>query len=477
MLDLITYLATRPQKVVSKDELIEHVWGGRIVSESAIASRINSARAALGDDGKSQRVIRTIPRRGFRFEPELLHGQNERVQFPDRPSIAVLPFRNLSGDPAQIYFSDGITDDVITDLARYDELFVTARHSAFAYRDSHDPAVEIARTLGVQYLADGSVRPAGDRVRVTVRLTDPWAGNELWSERYDRKMTDIFAVQDEITGMIVNTLAGQLTRRHSQAALAKAPNALEAYDYVLRAQVLFQDYTKERNQEARTAAEQAIALSPGLGRPRALLAWTHNNDGAFRWVEDTIPSYARAAELAAMAVALDADDPWAHAALGFAEIWGSRNHVRGLVALEQAIALNPSNAVFQGWHSGALCFVGRADEALEAIKRAIRLNPLHPPIYLHWLARALYTLEKYSEALENIERVVYAMPENTNAMALEAACLVACGDQESAEAAIHRALEIAPGFNVKNVWEATPYARSDDMERYVQLLKRAGLPE
>ena len=166
VLDLIAHLAAHPGEIVSRDDLIEHVWGGRIVSDSAIASRINAARAALGDDGTAQRIIRTVPRRGFRFEAAPQEDAAATPALPDKPSIAVLPFQNMSGDPEQAYFSDGITDDIIIDLARYDELFVTARHSSFAYRDTGMPPVEIARALGVQYLAEGAVRRAGSRIRV-----------------------------------------------------------------------------------------------------------------------------------------------------------------------------------------------------------------------------------------------------------------------------------------------------------------------
>jgi len=195
VLDLIAYLARRPGEVISRDDLIAAVWEGRIVSDSAISSCIAAARTALGDDGAAQRLIRTIPRRGFRFVGEISSpDQPVLPALRDKPSVAVLPFQNMSADPEQNYFSDGITDDIITDLSRYNELFVIARHSSFIYRDIELAASEIARELCVQYIAEGSVRRADNRIRVTARLIDPWEGNELWAERYDRELTDVFEI-------------------------------------------------------------------------------------------------------------------------------------------------------------------------------------------------------------------------------------------------------------------------------------------
>jgi TolB-like protein len=223
--DLIAVLSAHPGEMMSRDDLIREVWGGRIVSDSAISSRINAARTALGDNGQVQRLIKTIPRRGFRFEGVARDTSNvPAATATDKPSVAVLPFQNLSGDPEQAYFSDGITDDIITDLSRYAELFIIARHSSFAYRDTGTSVNEIAFELGVQYIVEGSVRRAGDRIRVTVQLIDPAAGNQLWAERYDRELTDIFEVQDEITRVIVNTC-----RCRARCRRRRRPRAVGSY--------------------------------------------------------------------------------------------------------------------------------------------------------------------------------------------------------------------------------------------------------
>lgn len=232
---LIAHLATDPGQVLSRDDLIDAVWDGRIGSDSAVASRINTARKILGDDGTAQRIIRTIPKRGFRFEFKAVPRKLAAPELPDMPSIAVLPFENMSGDAEQAYFSDGITDDIITELSRHKELFVIARHSSFAFRDRDMPLPAIARALGVQYIAEGSVRRAGDRISVTARLADALSGQEVWAERYDRELVDVFAVQDEITGAIVAALAGQIAHEGYRRATSLSPESADAYDHVLRA--------------------------------------------------------------------------------------------------------------------------------------------------------------------------------------------------------------------------------------------------
>jgi TolB-like protein len=271
--DLIAFLASEPGRVFSRDEIIDAVWHGRIVSDSAISTRINAARQAVGDDGKSQRIIRTVPRRGFLFVPETdvveaatseerntVLSTQSALPLPNKPSVAVLPFDNMSGDPEQSYFSDGITDDIITELSRYDELFVISRQSSFAYRDEPLDAGDIAQELGVQYVLKGSVRRVGKRIRITVQLIDAIARNNIWADRYDRDLEDVFAIQDEITGVVVNTLVGELTRRHYKHALQKPPTEMDAYDHALRAAILFHRFNPTDNRKARVEAEAALAI-------------------------------------------------------------------------------------------------------------------------------------------------------------------------------------------------------------------------
>jgi TolB-like protein len=481
VLDLIVHLASNPGRLVSRDEIIDAVWHGRIVSDSAISTRINAARAALGDDGSEQKVIRTVPRRGYLFVPEVTadaaDGPASRPALPEKPSVAVLPFQNMSGDPEQAYFSDGITDDIITDLSRYGELFVIARHSSFAYRDSSLAPAEIARDLGVRYIAEGSVRRAGNRVRVTARLIDPRAGNELWAERFDRDLTDIFAVQDEITAVIVNTLAGQIARQHYLRVLAKGPEATDAYDHALKAMEHAWRVTPEDNLLAREEAAKAVAIDPKLARAHAILALSYINEGNNFWVEDPAESFQRAHRAAADAVAADPRDPWAHAMLGIAELWLRRGAERSLASMRRALELNPGNAHFRGLHAYVLGYAGQPEAALAELETAARESPHHLAVFDGFRSRALLLLGRTEEALPFAQRVAAAMPGHSNALAFLAVGYVAAGRLDEARETVGRLSESNPHYRLATARRFLPYERPEDLEFMTSMLERAGLPE
>jgi TolB-like protein len=481
VLDLIVFLASNPGRVVSRDEIIAGVWNGRIVSDSAISTRINAARAALGDDGTLQRVIRTVPRRGYLFAQEVTAeaaaGPAARPALPEKPSVAVLPFQNMSGDPEQAYFSDGITDDIITDLSRYSELFVIARHSSFAYRDDSLAPAEIARNLGVRYIAEGSVRRAGNRVRVTARLIDPRAGNELWAERFDRDVTDIFAVQDEITAVIVNMLAGQIARQHYLRVLAKGPDAIDAYDHALKAMELALKVAHGPNAEARDEALKAIAITPGFARAHAILALTYVNEGNNLLGADPSDSFARAFRAASAAVEADARDPWAHAMLGIAELWQRAPVDRALASMRRAVELNPSNAQFRGLYAYVLGYVGQPETALEELDTATAQNPHFPAVFLGFRARALLLLGRADEALPYAERMATLMPGHANALAFLAIGYAASGRLDEAREATARLRDAHPFYTVGAVCRHFPFARPADLHFVLEMLIRAGLPE
>ena len=253
--DLLVYLVQNRDRVVSKDDLIASVWGGRIVSESTLTSRINAARTAVGDNGREQQLIRTIPRKGLRFIGAVCAPADDNQQapaadlpsdgiheparpvlpLPDRPAIAVLPFTNMSGDPEQEYFSDGISEDIITALSKLRWFFVIARNSSFIYKGKAVHMKQVAEELGVGYVVEGSVRKSGDRVRITAQLNDVSTGSHIWAERYDRDLADVFAVQDEITESIVAAIEPQLYAAENFRARRKPPGSLDAWDLVMRA--------------------------------------------------------------------------------------------------------------------------------------------------------------------------------------------------------------------------------------------------
>ncbi len=481
VLDLIAYLAARAGEIVSRDELIEAVWGGRIVSDSAISSRINAARTALDDDGTAQRVIRTVPRRGFLFVPEVAQEKDRETDAgavqPERRSIAVLPFQNISGDPEQTYFSDGITDDIITDLSRYPELFVIARHSSFAYRGSGTRPIDIARELSVQYIAEGSVRRAGNRIRVTARLIDPWAGNELWAERYDRELTDIFEVQDEITSLIVNTLAGQITRQHYLRSRDSSTETVDAYEHVLRATQLALRVAPADNARARVEAQKAIAIDPKLARARAILALTYLNEANNVWVADPEASNARAYEAVARAVGDDDRDPWAFAMLGIAELWHNRAHDRAVAAMRRSIELNPSNVHFRSLCSYVLAFAGQARDALDEIDRALRMNPHPLPVYLGFRGRALLLLRRFDEATPCLETMVTMMPGHSNALGYAAVAYAASGRVGDAKATVKELVSSNPHYRLAVLRRILPFSDPSDLALITDNLARAGLPD
>lgn len=495
VLELIAFLASRPNQVVTHDQLIEGVWKGRIVSESAIASRISSARKAVGDNGKRQAIIKTISRRGFLFVPatkiesqELSETAQENIT-PDiqtnapprssKPSIVVLPFANHSASHDQTFFSDGIADDIITDLSRYGELFVIARHSAFAFHDRDESTLEFADQLGVEYVLEGSVRRASGRLRVTANLVEVATQATLWAERFDRDIQDILGVQDEIAMVIVNTLIGQLSYRQYTRIQLCTPDAVSAYENTLKAQQLIWTFSSENIARARQEAEKAIRLEPDYARAHAVLAWALHIQGSNGWSEDPDRPFDKALKHAKAAIACDENEPWGHCTLGFILWWRDRDRdfKRGLEELRLAVRLNPSNAHFRMIVGATLAYMGKGEEALQEIDVAMRLNPLYPGLYLVHQSRAFFVAGKYDEALSQIERASVVMPAHANALALLAACYAVLGRKDSAANVIPEIQRASPDFTLSYIRRITPFARSADLKLFCKLLKESGLPE
>ena len=416
------------------------------------------------EDGGEQEVKNiTRPIRVWRWSdtnlqelPAIPRG-TEPLPLPDKPSIAVLPFENMSGDPEQEFFSDGVAEDIITELSRYNELFVIARNSTFTFKGRAIDVKQVARELGVRYVLEGSVRRAGNRVRVTAQLIDAGTGDHIWAERYDRDLEDIFAVQDEISSVIVNTLLGKLTRREYDRALRKRPEVLGAYDHVLRAWGLVQKSNPADSELAIREANSAIELDPGFAWAHATLGWAYLQAGAWDWVEEPMEFLKRGYEAALKAIELDDDEAWGHAVLGMTDLWFNHNHERSIATLERAISLNPNDATFRMMLSNVLCLGGRSDESLTEIERSMRLNPHSHPMTLHVIGRALLTLRRYEEALPHLERLVGAMPLNTNARAMLAACYAALNRIDDARAMVEEIAKISPTYTLREIPLRTPY--------------------
>src|SRR5579862_6624033 len=402
--DLLVFLIENRGRVVSKDDLLASIWCGRVVSDSTLTSRINSARKAIGDSGDQQSLIRTVARKGVRFignlrdEPPAISAA---VVFPlpDRPAIAVLPFTNMSGVPEQEYFSDGISEDIITALSKLRWFFVIARNSSFIYKDKAVHLKQVAEELGVGYVVEGSVRRGGDRVRITAQLNDVATGSHIWAERYDRGLADVFAVQDEITEAIVAAIEPQLYAAENFRARRKSPDSMDAWDLVMRALSHYWRVTRQDNVVAQALLEKATTIDPNYGRAFGVLATSHTFSAHMGW-EDMATVAPIAERAAAAAILADSEDPWAHHALGCVYLF-ARRFDDALAEFEVALGLNPNFSLAQGYYGLILAYCGRWEEAETATSRALRLSPRDPyaAIYCGIAAYAQFVGRNYDRAM------------------------------------------------------------------------------
>src|SRR5438270_1862230 len=362
-LSLLSFLAERPGDVITKDELFGAVWPEVAVSDAALVTCIQELRSALRDDARQPRYIETLHRRGYRFigkaaaATKEVAGKTSALPLPDRPSIAVLPFTNMSGQAEQEYFADGISEDLITGLARIRWLFVIARNSSFVYKKRAVDVKQVSRELGVRYVLEGSVRRAGNQVRITAQLVDATSGAHHWAERYDREIGDIFAVQDEITQSVVGAIEPRLLAAEGVRAFSRSPGDLGAWELVARAQTYVWRLTREDNEAARDALARAVAVYPEYARARSLLAFclvfaAHNG-----WI-DRNEGLRTGREHVLRAVALDELDPWGQVALGYSSMM-ERRTAESLAAFRRAVNLNPSSATAHCYLSHGLAFAGQ----------------------------------------------------------------------------------------------------------------------
>jgi TolB-like protein/Tfp pilus assembly protein PilF len=499
--DLLTYLMQNRERVVSKDDLIASVWGGRIVSDSTLASRINAARKAVGDSGAEQRLIRTMARRGIRFvgavrvEPEGGDPANAAVSPPadvpepsrpvvspflplsDRPAIAVLPFVNMSEEPEQDYFSEGISEDIITALSKLRWFMVIARNSTFSYKGKSVPMRQIAEELGVGYLVEGSVRKSGERVRIIAQLIDAATGSQLWAERYDRNLADVFAVQDEITEAIVAAIEPQLYAAENFRAQRKPPESLDAWNLVMRALSHYWRVTREDNLAAQRLLEQAIAIDPNYAQALAVLAVSLTFGAQMGWEDAaTVTPIAERAALAA--IRTDSEDPWAHLALACAYAYLGRIE-DALAVFESALRLNPNFSLAQGYYGLVLSWMGRWREGAEAARRALRLSPRDPfcAIYQGIAAYAAYVGRDYDEAVRLSRESIRQRNDFTGGLRVLTAAAAMAGEIALAKATLQELRRVHP--NISLAWVASQLpsfkVKPDECEHFLDGLRRAGL--
>jgi adenylate cyclase len=394
------------------------------------------------------------------------------LELPDKPSIAVLPFANMSDDPEQEYFSDGISEDLITDLSRISGLLVISRNSSFAYKGRSVNLPQVGRELGVRYVVEGSVRKAGDSVRITAQLVDTTTDHHLWADRYDRKLEDIFALQDEVTGKIVDALEVSLTERERAGVEQVPTDNLMAYDYFLRGITYFGRFTKESNRQAREIYERAIELDPDFALAHATLAWTHLIDWMVQWSDDpNTPE--RAFELAQRALALDDSVGSAHSVLAYQRAY--KGHYQEAVAeAEKAILLNPSDA--NGLFHLAIMLInaGRSEEAVPLLKKAIRLNPVASFMYLSPLGESYRRLGRHEEAIDTLKRALIGNPDTLYAHLFLAGIYADIGERELARREASEVLRISPRFSLQAMSRTLV---SDRDAGLTAALRKAGLPE
>jgi TolB-like protein len=490
--DLLVHLVQNRDRVVSKDDLIASVWGGRIVSDSTLTTRINAARRAVGDSGEKQKLIRTIPRKGLRFvgtvhiRPEgaesapatgrssedMREPSRPALPLPDRPAIAVLPFANMTGDPGQEYFSDGIAEEIITELSRYPDLFVVARNSSFTYRGKATRVTDVARELGVHYVLEGSVQRAGNRVRIHAQLIDAATDKHLWAQRYDRNLEDLFSVQDEVMQSIVAVLPARIQAAAFEQASRKMASSLDAYDHLLRGKFYYHLETPEANREAEAHFDRSIELNPRFASAYAWRACTIGQAWRYEFMPRTSERQQRLIRFVEQAMSIDEHNAECHRimcriALLRGQFTKSEHH------LDCALALNPNDPRLVVQRGINLTFLGDPDAAIPWIERAMRLDPFSGHRYYLDMVRALFMAGRPAEATVVLERAARSHWEHSLWLA---ACSAAANKESAAKQAGQEAKTLRPDLSITTyidgwfIWK-----RNEDKARLCDALARAGL--
>jgi adenylate cyclase len=395
---------------------------------------------------------------------------------PDKPSIAVLPFANMSGDTEQEYFADGISEDIITALSKLSQLFVIARNSSFTFKGRNVLVTEVGKSLGVRYVLEGSVRKSGSRVRITAQLIDATTGGHIWAERFDREVTDIFAVQDDVATQIVAALALNLSPSDKRRIAAEHTDNIEAYDWFLRGRELWWRHAREPNAQALELLRRASQLDPNFAPAHLYLGAAHTMDYVNGWSKSPGQSLQLAHDSVLRALKLDDAYPYAHWGIALVNLW-RRQHDDSIRQAERAIALDPNFADGYAALGHILHFAGRSLEALESIDRAMALNPRFPDLWLHFKAQAAYHLGRYPEAVALLKRRILRNPETDASRVLLAASYGQIGLIEEAREAWRDALRVNPGFSLEDRRKVLPYKNPDDFERIAEGLRKAGAAE
>jgi TolB-like protein len=490
--DLLVYLIRNREHVTSKDDLIAAVWGRRVVTDAALATRLNSARAAIGDSGSEQRLIKTLQRKGFRFVGPVreVNGQVDaatanatpKPAIPsDKPSIAVLPFQNLSDDPDQDYFADGLVEDIITALSRFRSLFVIARQSSFTYKGKTVDIKQVGRELGVRYVLEGSVRRARTRLRITGQLIDAETAAHIWADRFDGALDDMFDLQDEVTRQVVGAIAPELDRAEMERAGRRPSDNIDAVTAFYRGLPHAEFPTSaENNDSAMRDFTHAIALDPNFapayGGVAACLGWRRAN----KWPGDVAQDNTELLRLADRLKAMGTDDAAALSVVGFNLFWFQLDYDGGAELIERAINANPNYARAYNFRGLLRAWNGGSNEAIADFERAMMLSPRDPFNYNAMLGIALanHNAGQHAEAADWADRAVRAFPPFfLVGMGQAILCYVGADRMDDARRLMAECVRQAPAWRrstaVPPPWVRSPQLRAEFMEAFV----KAGLPD
>ena len=492
--DLLVFLIQARDRVVSRDDLMDAVWQGRIVSEATLASRINAARAAVGDTGAQQRLIRTLQRKGVRFVADVREvdesAPGTRPESPTpgaipgrlgarSPSVAVLPFANIGGDPAQDFFADGVAEEIIIALSRISGLFVIARNSSFTYKGKAVDVRQVGRELGVGYVLEGSVRRGGGRLRITGQLVDASTGAHLWADRFEGDPEDVFALQDKVAESVAAVMEPTLEIAEIGRLCRAPPGRLDAYDLLLRAYAHLGDFTPVSMAEALGCLEQALALDPAYAAALAAAAYARAQCHFQGWERQDDAHRAGAVSSAFRAVELSPNDAQVLWMAAFA-VWNmaetGRDRARAL--FERSLQINPNSAMaltLAGWIE-AMC--GRQAVGREMVVRARQLSPRDPRGWLMSGVLAITAVidEDFAEALLWAERALVQNARFAVALRVAAVALVKLGEPERAKKAVQDLLAVEPGLTVSGFFARIPVPVDSMRQTYGDALREAGVP-
>jgi len=479
---ILCELAAAKGEVVRKDELISRLWPGRIVEEGNLHVHISALRKALGGHGEGHSYIVTVPGRGYRLAtgppsaPLAEPSFPPSLPLPDKPSIAVMPFANLSGDPEQEYFADGMVEEIITALSRFKWLFVIARNSSFTFKGKGVDIKEVGRRLGVRYVLEGSVRKAAGKIRITGQLIDAATGAHIWADRFERDLTDVFALQDEVTVAVVSAIQPKLLQTEIAISTRRRPENLTAYDFYLQAVPQFYLTTREGMAEAIRLAHRALELDPRFGLVAALASRCHLRNVLFGYANN--PEFERKEALRLVRLALSADDgdPETLATACAVSAYMVGDSESEIEMADRAVALNPNS--FQAWHCRGWAYrvAGLPEEAIGSFERAIRMSPVDPMLHqtLVGMGYAFIELGRFDEAIAAGKKAQRQNPSFSTAYRCLASAFALLGRDAEARAAAARLLEVDPAFTI-SAWIAR--GGQSNAKLLIEGFRKAGLPE